>query len=313
LEKNLDIADIQSKVNEVKALFVLAQRVIPFVEDLFVFISETSPLLEELNTAIKDNLKKMPNATKQLTKVTQATETASTEIMDTVDRVNDDLYKVIKELEDFKQIQDQVLVNPLKLLETIALSITEGKDLSLMLDDINLFIERTKNVTNNEHTTIISNIVGKVNEISNDANSIINSLQMQDITTQQLAAVNNLLENVTSRLNGIMDHLNSSNGPSTNTTKDDSIKVSKLHRDIAFDPDAIDSMTLEGRQDDIDAMFANPDAINMALTPDEPTAEDEEDTDALLNSFASQAAAPAAEEEAEVDEFSQDDIDALFG
>ena len=311
----MDIIALQKKVDELKALFVLAQRVIPFMEELFIFIGETTPLLEEVNKAIKDNLKKMPNASKQLTKVTEATELASTEIMDTVDRVNSELFTITDQLEELKTINEKILINPLQLLETVAEGIASGKNLAPLLADINFFVDRMKNTTKKENVEIVSGIIDKVRSITDDANSIINSLQVQDITAQQLAAVNHLLQNIQSRLTGIMAHINPAEDKADDAF-DETIKISKLHRNIAFDPDAIDSITeSEHRQDDIDALLANPDLLKTAGGDDGKSAED------IAN--ASSAAAPAAEnndssgssetvEEDSFEEFSQDDIDAMF-
>lgn len=316
----MDIKTLQKKVDETKALFILVQRVIPFVEDLFAFIGETTPLLEEINNTIKDNLQKMPNATRQLTKVTKATEIASTEIMDTVDRVNEDLHTIIKELEELKIIDEQILNNPLNLLEAIAEGISAGKDLSPLLADINLFINRMKDITEHENAVIINNIINKVTSISNDANSIINSLQIQDITAQQLAAVNHLLENIQSRLSGIMLHIEPDEKNKINSKEhkkfDETIKISKLHRDIAFDPEAVDSIGASERQNDVDALFDDPENLF-----NETTEEIEENTDKLMSddNYVSAQKIENSEntenttnEEVDYEEFSQDDIDALF-
>jgi chemotaxis regulatin CheY-phosphate phosphatase CheZ len=314
----MDIKVLKAKVNELKALFVLAQRVIPFMEELFLFIEDTTPLLEDINNAIKENLKKMPNASKQLSKVTQATEMASTEIMDTVDRVNGELYKVIEELEEFKNNQEQLFNNPITLLETLIENIVNGKDLSPHIEEIKQFITRVQDIKNTEHTKIITDIIARVQDISDDANTIINSLQIQDITAQQLAAVNHLLENVQSRLSDIMKNINADVADVAVTTGakfDDSIKVSTLHRNIAFDPDAVDSITQENRQSDIDAMLANPDL--MLATETNNQAEKVENKNALINAsnpqnFNTPTTISSAEEKEMDEEFSQDDIDALF-
>ena len=302
----MDVKAFKLKVDELKALFVLGHRVIPFMEELFIFIEETQPLLDDINNTIKENLKKMPNASKQLSKVTQATEIASTEIMDTVDRVNDNLYKVIKELEEFKSYQEQLFNNPITLLESIAEGISEGKDLTPHLEDIHQFIARVKDIKENEHNKIIVNIIDEVKNITDDANTIINSLQIQDITAQQLAAVNHLLENIQSRLTVIIKNINTeeiSHQMHQNENKfDESTHISTLHRSIAFDPDAVDCVT-SNRQDDIDAMFANPNFINdsIASNEDVAVAPDDYSNDVNLEE-------PVDEEE----EFSQDDIDAMF-
>ena len=348
----MDIKTLKSKASELRALFVLAQRVVPFVEELFlfsekagdqfqlfvpfmeelfVFIEETAPLLDEVNNAIKDNLKKMPNASKQLSKVTQATEMASTEIMDTVDRVNDELYKVVKELEEYRNNQKQLFENPITLLKMLADAIANGKDLSPYLSDIQQFIDRENDIRNNEHLAIITNIIEKVQHISDDANTIINSLQVQDITAQQLAAVNNLIESIQTRLLGIMKKLNTeelaalrnatSTKPKADNEFDGIIRTSTLHRNIAFDPDAVDSLTAEHRQEDIDAMFANADLTIAELTDNIIKTVDNGETDNiddLINSFNNNTTENVEQnnevnnEEIVVEDFSQDDLDAMF-
>ncbi len=85
--KELDIKELLRKADELRALFVLGQRVIPFLEELFSFIGEIQPLLEEINKSIKENLSKMPNLSKQLSKVTEATELATNEILDIIDGI----------------------------------------------------------------------------------------------------------------------------------------------------------------------------------------------------------------------------------
>ena len=303
------LKQLPDKVNEIKALFIIAQRVIPFMEELFSFIDETTPLLEEINNTIKDNLKKMPNASKQLSKVTQATEMASTEIMDTVDRVNNGLFSVIDQLKESQKLQEEFLLNPIHLLQTTADAIVDNKELHPLAEEIYQFIDRTKNVKNNEHQNIINKLIGNVQSISDDANTIINSLQVQDITAQQLAAVNHLLENVQNRLSGIMAHINESDQNNLPDV-DEQIKISKLHRNIAFDPDAIDAITPgTNRQSDVDKLLANPDLIGL---DDDSYSQNTSTTNDFKMKSPSNPIAVTNDDDM-TEEFSQDDIDALFG
>ncbi|MBL7975629.1 MAG: chemotaxis protein CheZ, partial [Candidatus Kapabacteria bacterium] len=80
--RDKDLQQLLAKSEELKALFVLGQRVVPFLEELFVFVREVSPALEDINKSIEDNLSRIPKASKQLSKVTEATELATNEIMD---------------------------------------------------------------------------------------------------------------------------------------------------------------------------------------------------------------------------------------
>ena len=108
-----DISELLKKADELRSLFVLGQRVIPFLEEIFVFVSEIEPLLDEINKSIDENLKKMPNASQQLSKVTEATELATTEIMDIVDGL---VYKsdiISANVKQMKEINETINGSPI--------------------------------------------------------------------------------------------------------------------------------------------------------------------------------------------------------
>ncbi|MGI6369899.1 MAG: hypothetical protein GX372_08550 [Ignavibacteria bacterium] len=299
----MDIRLVGDRIGEVKALFVLAQRILPFMEDLFKFVSEVTPILEDVNKEIQDNLSKMPNASKQLAKVTEANEMATTEIMDTVDRLTNELISIVSELDKLKEIDRNRIVNPINLLKTISETISKEKELKSFLPEINDFIDRMENAVTNEHTEIIDDISNRLSAIVDDANTIIMSLQVQDITSQQLAAVNNLIEHIQSRLAIIMSNLtNQEDGKRKDAGKtkdindyDEKIKVSHLHRNIAFDPDAIDAIdNKHSRQNTVD------DILKRNAVVDNSTEEQDTESSSSVEGNSSE-------------EFTQDDIDALFG
>src|SRR5450432_2763883 len=86
--KEVDLNILQTKAAELHSIFSLAQQAIPFMEEIFVFVKDFQPLLEKVNTSISENIKKMPDASEQIAMVTQVSEDATNEIMDTVDNLN---------------------------------------------------------------------------------------------------------------------------------------------------------------------------------------------------------------------------------
>jgi chemotaxis regulatin CheY-phosphate phosphatase CheZ len=306
-----DLNMLLQKAEELKALFVLGQRVIPFLEEIFHFIKDTTPLLDDINVSIRENLQKMPKASKQLSKVTEATESATNEIMDTVDGV---LYKT------------RIIATNLKHIE----------DLQPPAD----------NPISSEYGRLAKNSNELLKSIENDAQNIMMALQVQDITSQQIAAVNSVLETVQSKLGSILKNFKESEFASlvdtaqrqTVTHDHTKTEVSKLHRTIAFDPDAVEAISsnldrqsevdellrnVESGQidlsaakqsanletasaDDIDALFASTHAPSAGITSDETASAD--DIDALFASSNTPKLGVAADEPA-----SADDIDALFG
>ncbi len=356
----MDISLLLKKAEELRALFVLGQRVIPFLEEIFLFVNDIKPLLDEINTSIKDNLKKMPNASKQLSKVTEATEMATTEIMDIVDGL---FYKsdiIASNINVMSDINNSTKSNPMRIIELISRAMETEITSQDLVAQLTEEIQKFKNSRDAEFQDNVSKTNEILNSIKDDSNSIMMSLQVQDITSQQIAAVNHLLQTVQGKLSQIMDKFkNSDIGElvSSGTTEHNvGTNISTLHRDIAFDPDAVDAITLKetrqgdvddlinsfdgstistinisdsndpASQDDIDSMFAmmNGDTKSEApsqIIDDSPASQDDiNDMFASINNSTppsnpapASVPAPVVVDEDDFSNFSQDDIDALFG
>lgn len=288
LDKDINV--LLSKAEELKALFVLGQRVVPFLEEIFIFIREISPILDGVNTAIEENMRKMPRASEQLSKVTEATELATTEIMDILD--------------GFKYKCDVISGN---------------------LQDLN-------KTDSDENKQLVGNSETLLDSLRSDAGQIMLALQVQDITSQQLAAVKHLLMTVQSRLGSILNHFDAAKFSSVfKESADDKTaqeqpsgedNVTAMHRTIAFDAEAIHAIQQKSsRQSDvegilqayqqaggnIDALRAaglNLDGLTAAKKSDDGPASDRTDT---KTAAARGSAYPGGDEAA-----TQDSIDAIF-
>lgn len=283
--RDIDIKQLLQKSQELKALFVLGQRVIPFLEEMFRFIEEISPILDVINTSIEDNLQKMPKASMQLSKVSEATELATTEIMDTLDGLVLKSYTISTNL---KNISSHVGTQASPDSESAEGSIAQSEEL--------------------------------LNSIREDANTIIMALQIQDITSQQLAAVNHLLETVQKRLSEIMKEFREPETtplPEVSSSKSPT-NVSQLHRNIAFDTNAIDSLNKShgtARQDSVDSIFNVPDTTRKSNV-----VSSQDDIDALFGASSKTVPpAPTTPSSPKKDtshpdsgDVSQNDINALF-
>jgi len=306
-----DISVLLKKAEELRALFVLGQRVIPFLEEIFLFVSEIQPLLDEINVSIQDNLKKMPNASKQLSKVTEATEMATTEIMDIVDGLSFKTEIITNNLNAIVEANKNDVHAPIKLLETLLSAIVEGKDLKPHLGDIDSLIAHFKNITAQETIKLTNDTNDIIQSINMDAGSIMMSLQVQDITSQQIAAVNSLLRTVQSKLSKILNHFNNSElSDMVSAEFDDEINtnVSKLHREIAFDPDAVDSIKNKAdRQSMVD------DLVSQQGKTSEDSNETLSDED-IAAMFTGESESQPTKQDTGLDEpLSDADIAAMFG
>lgn len=348
-----DISILLRKAEELRSLFILGQRVIPFLEEIFIFVSDIEPILHEINTSIKDNLKKMPKASKQLSKVTEATELATNEILDILDGLSYKNNIITSNLSKISELISNGENKSLNLLKMIVKSADNGQNINEYLPQIKDFISVNENELNNKIAELITNTLDLNNSIVNDSSAIAMSLQVQDITSQQIAAVNNLLETVQSRLSVIMEKFKSSELESIIRSEVEEEhtqipKVTQLHRTIAYDPDAVDSLdATKNRQGDVDEIFnlANNlslDALEKEFQEPKHTKLDEIVNEPIVETITNNTNTfddnivennliveeKTQEENTEIldnvdnhieimgdldDEISQDDIDALFG
>jgi chemotaxis regulatin CheY-phosphate phosphatase CheZ len=339
-----NLKELLQKADELRALFIFGQRVIPFLEEIFIFVSEIEPLLEEINISIAENLKKMPNASKQLSKVTEATELATTEIMDILDNLTfktEVISNNLKKLQSIKDEQNQIAI---RLLKIIRKGIQSHENLDDVLPEISTLIDLIENKEDTQFSSVITETDNILQSINFDSSSIMMSLQVQDITSQQLAAVNHLIETVQQKLMAVIDHFNKADVATM--MEDDNvntnIKTSTLHRTIAFDPDAVKSTSEKDAaqssvdelikqhkielnqevsdthhlQDDIDKMFSGEiDIEELVEDNSNQTIEEPQLTENInLPNAEEETSTPEPEPDADdFESFSQDDIDALFG
>lgn len=161
------------KLDDLKTIFLYSEKLIPIIQKLIDFMRNTIPLLENINQSITETTNKIPTATNQIDSVTSATEMATTEILDTVD-------KILMEINSAKLNIDNLVLSQNGYL---------NEDAKEKLNLINLSLDN----------------------ITQHANNVTLSLQVQDITSQQLAAVNYLIQSVQKRLGSLFQDLEDTN------------------------------------------------------------------------------------------------------
>jgi hypothetical protein len=216
---------------------VLGQKAIPFLEEIFIFINDIEPVLEEINQSISDNLKKMPSATNQISKVTEATELATTEILDIMDNLSN-MTREIKEILNNKSIVNIQSKYRNELLASIRNLENIDKQNTILAEIENTFYmmdaETAREIQNTNNK--IENILQKIED---DSLKVVLNLQVQDISSQQLAAVNHLIVTVQEKLFNIIkqfDDYQISDLELSNISNS-----AKNIKEGTFDPDAIES------------------------------------------------------------------------
>lgn len=179
------------KLGDLKSFFVYGQKLIPTLQKILDFMQDTVPLLESVNKSIAESTSKIPKATNQLHSVSNATELATTEILDLVDGISNELNSIFSKTSELKnRLQKQKeLAEKLKSKYQNDNEIDEFISYSLSDDELS-FVDASSN------------------KIQESIMNITIALQVQDITAQQLASVNHLINSIQEKLAGLLLDLN---------------------------------------------------------------------------------------------------------
>lgn len=91
---NDQIDEILLRINDMRGFFKFGDEVIPFLGDLFGFLKQVMPLMVEVNTSLQDTALKLPTASDRIEDATKTTEYATTEILDSLDRISEELHQL---------------------------------------------------------------------------------------------------------------------------------------------------------------------------------------------------------------------------
>lgn len=186
-----NLVQLFDRLNELKYLFHYGQKIIPIIQSLIDFMKDTVPMLENINTSISDSASKIPKAQNQIHDVTSATEMATIEIMDIVDVISSDITKIEDDIKGLITREENR-----KELYT---------KLKIMFGDNNKGVEIVEALEKESASfNQLSQILSNIQKTKGDAYNITIALQVQDITTQQLAAVNHLITSVQQRLSNLV-------------------------------------------------------------------------------------------------------------
>lgn len=210
------------KLDDLKAIFLYSEKLIPVIQKLIDFMRSTIPLLESINNSIAETANKFPAAKNQIDSVTNATEMATTEILDTVDKILLEINTAKNFLTDIENIENGNLKSEIK-----------------------------------EKLSQINNSLDNINQY---ANNVTISLQVQDITAQQLAAVNYLIQSVQEKLGALFADLEDTNISQMTKYKDVNVfNENARYQDTTQKQKEIDQLVdtknLSTSQDEIDKLF----------------------------------------------------------
>ncbi len=252
MENRESFSDLFERLNDLKSVFRYGQKLIPIIQSLLDFMRETVPLLENINSSISDSTSKIPKATLQIDDVTSATELATTEILDKVDSINLELNFIIRKLVDLMQVE----LKKQEIFQKLRNLVQSTPEVSSLMEDYEKL---------NSNFETIPALIETLKRINEETNNITLSLQVQDITSQQLASVNHLIFSVQQNLSSLISDFEKTN------MEESKFKAVSGRDASTFDAEAsytntqnkqnfVDSLVIEQKQiasqDEIDKLFS---------------------------------------------------------
>jgi chemotaxis regulatin CheY-phosphate phosphatase CheZ len=200
-----------------------------FVHDLLAFVKHILPVLAELRTSIAQTSEKLPTASQQLNKVTEATELASSQILDIVERILTQAGDIQKMVAGHVGTPGWQTIGT--LIASLAKEFPAHKDVTALAAAWDA-IPQAENLRQSVHI---------LEQIQSDCTNIMIALQVQDITAQQIAGVNKLMESVDEALHTLLHQIHEEGEGERKG------KFSHKHLDIVHDG-AADYLNAEKRQ-----------------------------------------------------------------
>jgi len=236
-ESTKNLGEIVTRLKEIDHVFKFGEKMIPVIEGFVTFIGEFVPFIEEISGSIEDTRSKIPEASNQINKVTDATELAMTEVLDKIDEINLKLENVNDCIDELVEKRE----NTLLLVEKLQNKYKDDRET----------IKMTNTIIDSLDTSLTMEIIkNKIGEITANADQITMSLQVQDITAQQLAAVNHLIISVQHKLGSLLSAVDASG-----YERADNLKMEKLP-DVHFDAKATYDPK-SNQQVDVDSIIKN--------------------------------------------------------
>ncbi len=156
---------------------------------LHVLLQELMPLVDRIRTDLKDSTTRMPDVSKQLSSVSQATESATVEILNVIEAMTASMAGAQGALAHLKMNFDA---------QSAIVSKIDERMLSLPDEELRSHWLQLKNAGSN--ASYIEHLEHVLTQTNEQSMNIAMALQVQDITSQQIAGATHLIEQVEARL-----------------------------------------------------------------------------------------------------------------
>ncbi|HCV42262.1 MAG TPA: hypothetical protein DGH68_02170 [Bacteroidetes bacterium] len=159
------------------------------------------PVLDQMKNSITESSRKIPKASLQLNSVTRATETATVEILNVLDSMTRKIAQfeaILVKIAERESQMEAVGMAISSRLHTLSIQTPSGDGVAELHKLWSDYLEMTS------HSDLPAFASRALSEVRSETLSIAMSLQVQDITAQQIAGVIHLIESVRTQLTKVL-------------------------------------------------------------------------------------------------------------
>jgi len=180
----------------VKVFCEYGQRTIPVLDDIAGFLNEISPAIEDLKAVLEVAMVNIPKAAGQLGRVTEATEQASTQILNTLDKMVATLDQVITSVST-GMVSSDLGVATNKMAEIVKTLVEKSGWDSDIVELAEAWAAHLRSIKMSGTTSDLERLL---KELQDDCTEIMMALQVQDITQQHIGTVMGTIQAVAEEL-----------------------------------------------------------------------------------------------------------------
>ena len=203
--KREDVRGMVSNLKAIKAHLTMTEIYTPHLVKAMAFLEAVAPVLSQMCDSISESSNAMPKAAEQLDKVTDATEVATTEVMDVVDqgmarveRITEHVARLKEEMADRERFASDFSSS----MAAIGNMNGDTEAIKTAVRDIEKRMEECMKAKASKEA--FGGIAENLTALQDDLFLILNSLQFQDITSQQIRSTNRMLAEVNVQLRELM-------------------------------------------------------------------------------------------------------------
>ncbi len=187
-----ELDGILDKASELKVFFEFGQKTLPALEEVGSFVQRIGPLVDGIRSLSAITSDRLPKATGQLERVNLASEKASNDILNTIDRMMTQIDELKRQTrshlgaENLSESAREVGA----AIDAIAPKLAADPDLTALLSAWGLHTQSLTAIPTS------ADMAANLERLSDDCTAVMMAMQVQDITGQQIASVIGLMQAV---------------------------------------------------------------------------------------------------------------------